>query len=51
MQRSVTSEASVTPFNRSKEARTARRNEISAENDLFEEAEGILFGPGIADWS
>lgn len=33
----------------SKEARTARRNEISAENKDFEEAEGILYGPGIAD--
>lgn len=33
----------------SKEARTARRNEISAGNEQFEEAVGILYGPGIAD--
>ncbi|XP_048511178.1 uncharacterized protein LOC125500959 [Athalia rosae] len=33
----------------SKEARTARRTEISAENEEFEEAEGVLYGPGIAD--
>lgn len=32
-----------------KEARTARRTEQSIEHDLFEEAEGILYGPGIAD--
>ncbi|EDW52717.1 GM19327 [Drosophila sechellia] len=30
-----------------KEARTARRTEQSIEHDLFEEAEGILYGPGI----
>ncbi|CAH2105542.1 unnamed protein product [Euphydryas editha] len=33
----------------SKEARTAHQNEISAENEQFEEPEGLLYGHGIAD--
>ena len=33
----------------SKEARTDRRSARSEENDAFEEAEGILYGAGIAD--
>lgn len=31
-----------------KKARIARREELSAQQDLFEEEEGILYGPGIA---
>lgn len=33
----------------SKEARTAAREEALLENDLFEEEEGCLYGPDIAD--
>ncbi|CAB3229648.1 unnamed protein product [Arctia plantaginis] len=33
----------------SKEARTARRLEHQGENQFFEESEGQLYGPGIAD--
>lgn len=33
----------------SKEARIARQNEKSMQNELYEETEGILYGPGIAD--
>lgn len=33
----------------SKEARTARRMEALGQNEFFEEEEGILYGPGIAD--
>jgi len=33
----------------SKEARTARRFEQMHQNEFFEEAEGLLYGPGIAD--
>ncbi|EZA50492.1 hypothetical protein X777_10685 [Ooceraea biroi] len=32
-----------------KEARTARRSEQMHLNDFFEEEEGILYGPGVAD--
>lgn len=32
-----------------KDARTARRQHQMEENQLFEEAEGLLYGPGIAD--
>jgi len=32
----------------SKEARTARRTEQIAQNEFYEEAEGLLYGPGIA---
>lgn len=33
----------------SKEARTARREAQQAQNDFFEEAEGVLYGAGIAE--
>lgn len=33
----------------SKEARTARRLEQMHQNEFFEKAEGLLYGPGIAD--
>lgn len=33
----------------SKEARTARRSESLRQNEFFEEEEGLLYGPGIAD--
>lgn len=33
----------------SKEARIARRVEEQAKNGFFEESEGLLYGPGIAD--
>lgn len=33
----------------SKEARKARRGELAERNELHEEAEGLLYGPGIAD--
>ena len=33
----------------SKEARLARRLERTAQDELFEEEEGILYAPGIAD--
>lgn len=33
----------------SKEARTARRLDQLTENSFFEEAEGLLYGPGIAE--
>ena len=32
-----------------KAARTARKQKQIEENQLFEEAEGLLYGPGIAD--
>lgn len=32
-----------------KEARTLRRAVKAAENDNFEETEGLLYAPGIAD--
>lgn len=34
---------------RSKEARTARREEKTTLHEFFEEAEGLVYGPGIAD--
>lgn len=33
----------------SKEARIVRRNLNIAENEFYEEEEGVLYGPGIAD--
>jgi len=33
----------------SKEARTKKKEAKSAEQDMFEEVEGLLYGPGIAD--
>ncbi|EFN85242.1 hypothetical protein EAI_04679 [Harpegnathos saltator] len=33
----------------SKESRTVRRNVRLEENDAYEQAEGIMYGPGIAD--
>ena len=33
----------------SKEGRLSRRMERSAQNEFFEEEEGGLYGPGIAD--
>ena len=33
----------------SKEARTARKSESLRQNEFFEEEEGLLYGPGIAD--
>ena len=33
-----------------KEARSVKREARAAENEFYEEAEGILYGPGIADW-
>ncbi|XP_046588571.1 uncharacterized protein LOC124293108 [Neodiprion lecontei] len=32
-----------------KEARTARKKQLAVENQLFEEEEGLLYAPGIAD--
>lgn len=32
-----------------KEARKAREEEMQAQNDAFEEEEGLLYGAGIAD--
>ena len=32
-----------------KESRTARRNVRLEENDAYEQAERIMYGPGIAD--
>lgn len=34
----------------SKEARKSRRADKVAENDAYEEDEGILYAPGIDDW-
>ena len=36
-------------LSQTKEARTARRNQLLIENELYEKAEGLLYGPGIAD--
>ncbi|XP_071579129.1 uncharacterized protein [Temnothorax nylanderi] len=36
-------------FSSSREARLARKQRQIEQNELFEEAEGILYGPGIAD--
>lgn len=33
----------------SKAARTARRMQQMAQNEFYEEAEGLLYAPGIAD--
>ena len=33
----------------SKEGRTARRIALDSQQALFEEEEGLLYGPGIAD--
>lgn len=33
----------------SKEARTARRNKRAGQNEFFQEEEGLLYAPGIAD--
>jgi len=33
----------------SKEARTSRRKARSAQEDSFDQAEGVLYGAGIAD--
>lgn len=32
-----------------KEARKARKEELAEQNEYYEEAEGLLYGPGIAD--
>jgi len=32
-----------------KEARKARREQLLTENEFYEEVEGPLYGPGIAD--
>ena len=42
-------EADKKTFNCSKEARTKRRSDRSEENHLLEQAEGLLYGAGIAD--
>ena len=34
---------------RTKEARAARRLELIEQNQFYEEAEGLLYGPGIAN--
>lgn len=49
-----TDEARITRQDRksllqTKEARTARKQQQLEENQLFEEEEGLLYGPGIAD--
>jgi len=36
-------------FLETKEARKARKEQLLQENRVFEEAEGLLYGPGIAD--
>jgi len=36
-------------LNSTKEARTARRLQQIEENEFYEEYEGLLYGPGIAD--
>ena len=36
-------------LSQTKEARTARRNQLLIENELYEKAERLLYGPGIAD--
>lgn len=36
-------------WHESKIARQARKQQLAKENELFEEAEGLLYGPGVAD--
>ena len=31
------------------QARTARRNQMSSQNEFFEEVEGLLYNPGMGD--
>jgi len=45
----VNSDAERTAATNSKEARIFRRAMKAAENDLFEETEGLLYAPGIAN--